>query len=217
MKKKRSARILSVLEKEFPYAKTALRFENVFQLLVAVILSAQCTDKQVNGVTPNLFRTFPTVDAFAGASLKMIEKLIFSTGFYRNKAKHIRSAATKIQNDFHGNVPDSMKGLLSLPGVGRKTANVVLESGFGKVEGVVVDTHVVRISRLLAFISNKAEGKPEKIENELMRLLPKEKWGALGHVFINHGRKTCIARRPKCSSCPVSRFCPSKTIQAHRA
>lgn len=211
-KKQRAEQIFHILEKTYPDAKCALHFDTVFQLLVAVILSAQCTDKQVNKVTPKLFKLLPDASAFAKTSLPKIETLIHSTGFYRNKAKNIQGAAQQIVEKYNGNVPDTMSELIQLPGVGRKTANVVLETGFGKVAGVVVDTHVQRITNLLNLISKKAAGKPEKIEKELMELLPQEKWGDLAHILIFHGRQICIARRPKCAKCPVVALCPGRKI-----
>ena len=211
-KKRRARKILDILKQTYPDARCALKFETVFQLLVAVILSAQCNDVQVNKVTPKLFAHLPTPEAFASAPLEKIELLIRSTGLYKNKAKNIKAAAEKIMRAHNGEVPKSMKELIALPGVGRKTANVILETGFGINAGVTVDTHVLRISNLIEIISKSAAGKPEKVETELMKLFPREDWGILSHTLIFHGRRICIARRPKCSECPVVALCPGRRL-----
>ena len=198
--------IIKILKKEYPEAKIALRFENIWQLLVATILSAQCTDVRVNQVTPILFKKYKTVSNFAKAGLKELEKDIHSTGFYKNKAKNIIGSAKKILNEFNGKVPSTMEELTSLPGVGRKTANVILSSGFGIVVGVVVDTHVRRLSRLLGLTRNT---DPERIEQDLMRLIPGQDWGIISHLLILHGRKICNARKPLCDDCKINKLCPS--------
>jgi len=199
-------KIIQVLKKEYPDAKIALRFKNVWQLLVATILSAQCTDARVNQVTPILFKKYKSVSDFAKADIKEFEKDIHSTGFYRNKAKGIIGSAKKILSDFKGAVPGTMDELTSLPGIGRKTANVILSSGFGKVEGIVVDTHVKRLSRLLGLTVNS---DPGKIEQDLMKLIPREDWDAVSHLLILHGRSVCKARRPLCGDCRINKLCPS--------
>jgi endonuclease-3 len=203
--------ILQRLEKAYPKAKCALLHENPFQLLVATILSAQCTDQRVNMVTPELFRKYPTPQDFAALRPEVLEPEIRSTGFYRNKAKSIIGASKKIVEDFAGRVPNTMEALLTLPGVARKTANVVLGTGYGIAVGVVVDTHVQRISRRLDL--SRAE-TPEKIEQDLMRIIPQKKWIAFSHEVIFHGRQCCTARNPKCAACPVEDLCYSedKTI-----
>ncbi len=198
--------IVKILKKEYPDANIALRFKNTWQLLVATILSAQCTDVRVNKGTPVLFKKYKTVSDFAKASLKEFEKDIHSTGFYKNKAKGIIGSAKKILNEFNGNVPDTMEGLISLPGIGRKTSNVILSSGFGIVVGIVVDTHVIRLSGRLGLTENKG---PDKIEEDLMKLVPRKDWGIVSHLLILHGRKVCKARRPLCSDCAINKLCPS--------
>ena len=211
-KQQRAQKITRILQKTYPDAKCALHFETVFQLLVAVILSAQCTDKQVNKITPKLFRVLPNPQVFAKAPLSKIETLVRSTGFYRNKAKNIHGAAQKIIEKHNGNVPDTMKELTALPGVGRKTANVVLETGFGKIEGITVDTHMLRIAKLLKLIPKNSEGNAEKAERDLMKLLPRKYWDNFSHLIVFHGRQICIARRPKCHECPLVALCPSRKI-----
>ncbi len=198
--------IIRILKKEYPEAKIALRFKNVWQLLVATILSAQCTDVRVNRVTPALFKKYKTIQAFAKADFKELEKDIHSTGFYKNKAKSIIGSAKKILDEFNCKVPDTMKELTSLPGIGRKTANVILSSGFGIVVGIVVDTHVIRLSGRLGLTGNKG---PEKIERDLMRIVPLKDWRIFSHLLILHGRRICKARRPLCSDCAINRLCPS--------
>lgn len=205
-KEKRLKQILKKLHEKYPQPECALIHENPLQLLVATILSAQCTDKRVNQVTPALFQRFPAAKDFAYASLEEIEEYIRSTGFYRNKAKSIQEACLKIVEEFGGKVPDNMKDLLSLRGVARKTANVVLGTAYGKTEGVVVDTHVKRISRLLGLTQ---ENSPEKIEKDLMVLLPKEEWIPFSHMLILHGREVCKAPKPQCSLCNLQKLCPS--------
>ena len=206
--------VIRLLKKQYPNATIALKYGNNFQLLVAVILSAQCTDERVNKVTPVLFKRFSTVEDFAGCDILELEKLIYSTGFYKNKAKNIRAAAVKVVKDFGGKVPDNMKDLLTLPGVARKTANVILFEAFGKTEGIVVDTHVARISGLLGLVSKKlSEAKNAvKIEERLMELVPKKDWGNIAYLFIDHGRAICVARRPKCEICPLNKICPSSRV-----
>ncbi len=203
--RKRFNEIFKILEREYPEAKISLKYKSPFQLLVATILSAQCTDKQVNSVTKKLFAKYKTPEDFSKIPAKKLEEKIYSTGFYKAKAKNIKSAADKIISDFDGEVPGTMKKLLMLPGVGRKTANVVLGHCF-KPEGVVVDTHVIRITNRLGLVETK---NPEIIERILNELTPKKNWAIVTHYFINHGRKICLARKPKCEKCPISALCPS--------
>lgn len=210
---------LEILEGMYPRAETALAFSNPFELIIAVILSAQCTDVRVNMTTPELFRKYPTPQAFAALKPEQLEPDIRSTGFFRNKSKSVVGAAKKLVADFGGQVPDDMDKLLSLPGVARKTANVVLGTWFGKAEGVVVDTHVHRISRRLELTTNSDAAK---IEQDLMGAIPRDKWIIFSHQIIWHGRKLCIARRPKCAECPLENLCHAadktwSTVEIHKA
>jgi endonuclease-3 len=203
----RVAAILRALDEAYPDAVCALDHRSPWELLVATILSAQCTDVRVNLVTPELFRRFPTPQAMAKASLPELEELIRTTGFFRNKAKSIQGAARKIVADFNGQVPQTLAELITIPGAARKTANVVLGVCFGKAEGVVVDTHVFRIARRLELAKGDT---PEKVEQELMQVLPRERWVRFSHQIIHHGRKVCMARNPKCGECNLETLCRSK-------
>jgi endonuclease-3 len=200
----RAEKIRNTLQKMYPEVKTQLLHQNPFELLVATILSAQCTDKQVNQVTPALFKRFKTPADFARAPLSAIEQLIRPTGFFRNKAKNIQNCAKAIQEKHNGEVPQTIEELVKLPGVGRKTANVILGAAFG-VPGVVVDTHVARISQRLGLTANK---DAIKIEFDLMKILPREAWNDFSLQLIFFGRETCLARKPKCPVCPLKRLCP---------
>ena len=204
--KKRIQEILKRLKDEYNRAKIALRYKDPFQLLVAVILSAQCTDERVNKITPELFKRFPTPEKMAKANVHEIEDLIRSAGFFRNKAKNIKAASKMILEDFNGKVPDTMKDLLKLPGVARKTANVVLYNAFDKIEGIAVDTHVKRIAKKLGLTS---ETDPVKIERDLMKKIPKKDWGLITYLLIDHGRKICKARKADCKNCILADLCPS--------
>lgn len=203
--------VIAELKRFHKDAKIALNYESNFQLLVAVILSAQCTDERVNMVTPALFARFPDAEAMAKADLEELEKLIYSTGFYKNKAKNIKGAAQRIVEEFDGDLPRTMEEMLTLPGAARKTANVVLREAFGVVVGIVVDTHVTRLSTRLGLISKKAAKSKNavRIEKELMKVIPREDWGIIAHLLIHHGRKICPARKPKCEKCTISEYCPS--------
>ena len=203
----RVAAILKALDEAYPNAECALAHSTPWELLVATILSAQCTDVRVNMVTPELFRRFPTTAAMAQATLPQLEEIIRTTGFYRNKAKSVQGAARKIVSDFGGKVPQTLAELTTVPGAARKTANVVLGVSFGKAEGVVVDTHVFRIARRLELAK---AGTPEKVEQELMQVLPKDRWISFSHQIIQHGRQVCLARNPKCNSCNLEPLCRSK-------
>ena len=203
--------IIKVLRREFPESRTSLEFETPFQILVATILAAQCTDERVNKVTPGLFRKYPAAAAFASADREELENEIRSTGFFRNKAKSILGAAKKIVDGFGGRVPDTMAELLTLPGVARKTANIVLSGGYGKAEGIAVDTHVRRLAGRLGL---SRESDPEKIERDLMRIVPREDWLDLNSMLVDHGRKTCRARKPDCAPCPIRHLCPSANTHA---
>ena len=201
---KRIAAILRRLDKDYPNVTCALNHRNEWELLVATILSAQCTDVRVNMVTPGLFQKYPTVADVAAAPQAELEQEIKTTGFFRNKSKSLIGAAKKILSDFGGKVPDNMDDILSLPGVARKTANVVLGTWFGKATGVVVDTHVQRIARRLDL--TKAD-EPKKIEQDLMKALPQDRWVLFSHQIIHHGRKVCIARKPRCAECGLEELC----------
>ncbi|MBA4337173.1 endonuclease III [bacterium] len=187
-------------------AKCALHFTNAWELLVATILSAQCTDKRVNMVTPALFKRYPAPEDFASADKIELEKYIHSTGFFRNKAKNILGAAQTVVEKFGGEVPDKMEKLVTIPGIARKSANVLLYVWYGKNEGVVVDTHVKRISNRLGLTK---EQNPVKIEKDLMKLYPREKWGPLAYYLVDHGRALCKAPTPKCMQCPLTDICPT--------
>jgi endonuclease III len=208
-KSERAGRIFSILRKEYSLQNTALHYTNPHQLLIAVILSAQCTDIRVNLVTPQLFSRFSSVYDFANADIKKLEKLIHSTGFYHNKAKNIIGCCKAILEKHNGIVPQTLKELVELPGVGRKTANVVLGEAFGKIEGIVVDTHVIRLSNLLGFTT---EMDAVKIERDLMPIVQKKYWYQFSHALIFHGRKICAARKPLCEKCSINRLCPSSRI-----
>ena len=205
-RKRRTRKIVDRLSREFPDARCALDHRNAFELVAATILSAQCTDVRVNLVTPALFRAYPTPAALAEAEPRALEALIKSTGFFRNKARSLLGMARAVVERHGGRVPDTMAELVELPGVGRKTANVVLGNAFGKNDGIVVDTHVQRISRLLGLTR---ETDPVKIERDLMALVPRPRWTLFSHLLILHGRKTCIARRPACAACRIADLCPS--------
>jgi endonuclease-3 len=201
--------VFSRLKRAYPDARTELNYETPLQLLIATILSAQCTDKRVNMVTPLLFRTFPTAASLADAQPETLEEIIRSTGFFRNKTKSLIGLGKALVERHYGEVPDSMDALVKLPGVGRKTANVILGNAFGKNEGVVVDTHVARLSLRLGLTK---EVDPIKIEQDLMSLFPREEWALLSHLLIFHGRRVCIARVPKCEICVLNDICPSSRV-----
>jgi endonuclease-3 len=205
--KQRTLEILVILKRLYPNATCSLNYETPVQLLVATILSAQCTDERVNKVTPELFRRFPDAAALAYADREILESLVHSTGFYRNKAKNIQGACRKIVEEFQGEVPQQMELLLTLPGVARKTANVVLAHAFGILQGVTVDTHVRRLSQRLGL---SVETDPVKIERDLMKLVPQADWENFSISIIYHGRAVCNARNPNCPACSLSHLCPSK-------
>ena len=203
----RIAAILKALDEAYPKAECALTHNSPWELLAATILSAQCTDVRVNLVTPELFLRFPTPQKMAKATLPQLEALIRTTGFFRNKAKSLQGAARKIVADFKGQVPQTLAELITIPGAARKTANVVLGVCFNKAEGVVVDTHVFRIARRLGLAKGDA---PQKVEQELMRILPQDRWIDFSHQIIHHGRQVCAARKPKCDRCNLEQPCTSK-------
>ncbi len=208
----RVAAILKGLDEAYPEAVCALNHKSPWELLVATILSAQCTDVRVNMVTPALFKRFPTPAAMSKATLPELEELIRTTGFYRNKAKSLQGAARKIAEEFGGKVPQTLAELITIPGAARKTANVVLGVSFGKAEGVVVDTHVFRISRRLELAKGDTA---QEVERELMKVLPQDRWISFSHQIIHHGRKVCEARKPKCDQCNLEQLCNSKDKTWH--
>ncbi|MFT4147658.1 MAG: endonuclease III [Micrococcaceae bacterium] len=202
---RRARKIYRALEKKFPYAHAELDFSNPFELLVATVLSAQTTDVRVNMVTPELFRRYPTPEALASASQEEVSNIIRSTGFYKVKSKNIIALAQKLCTDFNGEVPQTIDELTTLPGVGRKTANVVLGNAFGKA-GLTVDTHFARLSRRLEFTNSK---DPLIIEKDVAELFPQKQWTMLSHLLIFQGRRICHARKPACGACPIAQLCPS--------
>jgi len=205
MESKKAAAISSILKKAYPGAHCSLAHRGPFELLAATILSAQCTDKLVNQVTPALFRKYPSMRAFAAADPRKVEKAVRSTGFYRNKTKNILGAAKAVLERFGGKVPALMEDLITIPGVGRKTANVILGNAFG-IPGISVDTHMIRINRLLGLTCH---ADPVKIEFDLMELVPKKDWTLFSHLIIHHGRVRCFARQPDCGHCEIQDLCPS--------
>ena len=207
--KARAVKIIKALRKAYPTAKTALRHKNPFELLISTMLAAQCTDKRVNKITPSLFKKYKNAADFAHVKQNVLEKYIYSTGFYRNKAKNIVASSQKIINEFNGTVPDSMEKLITLQGVARKTANIVLSGSFGKAEGIAVDTHVRRLSQRMGFTKKQ---DPGKIENDLMGIIPKKDWLEFNYIMVDHGRAVCKARRPRCADCVIGGLCPSKKI-----
>jgi endonuclease-3 len=208
----RISAIFKALDEAYPNVECALTHRSSWELLVATILSAQCKDVRVNMVTPELFRRFPTPAAMSKATLLELEALIRATGFFHNKAKSIQGAARKIVAEFGGKVPETLAELITIPGAARKTANVVLGVCFGKAEGVVVDTHVFRIARRLGLAKGDT---PQKVEQELMRIIPQERWIAFSHQIIHHGRQVCEARKPKCDRCNLEQLCHSKDKTWH--
>ena len=204
MTKKEAINILNILKETYPDAKCSLDFTTPFEMLVAVILSAQCTDERVNKTTPNIFKDYSTPEDFDKLPLEKLEELVHPCGFYKNKAKNIKLTARKILEDFNGKVPETMEELLSLPGVGRKTANVVMLEAFNKPQGIAVDTHAKRLSNRIGFSDQET---PEKIEQDLLNLFPYEYLKDINHILIYHGRAICTARSPKCSNCPINSLC----------
>jgi endonuclease-3 len=205
-KKIRLLKIIELLEKEYPKTKIALHYSNPLEILVATILSAQCTDKRVNLVTPSLFKKYKTAKDYANADLAELEQDIRSTGFYRNKAKNIKNAGRMIVERFDSQVPQTMEEILMLPGVARKTANIVLSNAYDVIMGIAVDTHVRRLSKRLGLTENT---NPDKIEKDLMQIVPKSHWKRITNLLISHGRAVCDARKPKCDICCLNKICPS--------
>jgi len=207
-----AVQVLETLEKFYSEAHCALHYRNPYQLLVATVLSAQCTDVRVNQVTPEFFRAYPDIPALAAAALPDLEERIRSTGFFRNKARNLKNCAQRLLTDFNGEVPSTLEELVSLPGIGRKTANVLLGNAFG-IPGMVVDTHVKRIAFRLGWTRHQ---DPDRIEQDLCGLFPPEKWTQAGHVLIAHGRRICKAPVPNCSLCPVGTACPRTGVKKQR-
>ncbi len=208
--KQRTRKIIARLKKAYPYAQCSLNHSNAFELLIATILSAQCTDERVNIVTADLFRKYRSCEDYVNVQPAELERDIHSTGFFRNKTKSIQGACKKMLEEHGGKVPNDVEQLLALPGVARKTANVVLGNAFGVASGVVVDTHVTRLSYLLGLTREK---QPEKIERDLMELVPKRDWIDSSHLLIFHGRRVCKARKPECGKCAVESLCPSSLLK----
>ncbi|RLI95177.1 MAG: endonuclease III [Candidatus Altiarchaeales archaeon] len=205
-KKRRALKILEILKKEYPTATTELRYKNPLQLLIATILSSQCTDERVNAVTKDLFKKYRTAEDFANSDIEELEEMIRSTGFYRNKARNIKSCCRMLVEEFNSEVPRTMDELTRLPGVARKTANIVLYHAYGINEGIAVDTHVRRLSIRLKLSKEK---NPEKIEMDLMKLIPRREWGIFSNILILHGRYVCRAKKPDCENCKINHLCPS--------
>src|SRR5215218_1686785 len=208
-RRQRAAEILARLRQTYPEVRLALDFQSPLQLVMATVLAAQCTDERVNQVTPALFRRYPTARDYAAADILELEEMVRTTGFFRNKARALKNLGTALEVEHGGEVPASLERLVALPGVGRKTANVVLGNAFGLNEGVAVDTHVQRLSRRL-FLTEETD--PEKIERDLIAVLPREEWTRFALLLQDHGRKICKARKPECAICPVADLCPSAEV-----
>lgn len=204
MNNKKNIEIIEKLKQTYPDAKCSLNFNTPFELLIAVILSAQCTDERVNKTTPSIFEKYNTPEDFANMDISLLENLIHSCGFYKNKAKNIKATSKILLEKYNGNIPNTMEELVLLPGVGRKTANVVMLEAFNNPQGVAVDTHCRRISNRIGFSKEK---EPEKIEKDLLKLFSKEYYYDLNHILIWHGRNICTSRNPKCDTCPISNYC----------
>lgn len=202
--KKESKEIIEILRNFYPEAKCSLDFETPFQIVIAVMLSAQCTDERVNKTTPELFKDYGTPEKMAKMDIELLEKIIHPCGFYKNKAKNALACSKKLVEEYNSKVPESMEELIKLPGVGRKSANVIMLEAFNNAQGIAVDTHARRISNKIGFSSEK---EPEKIEQDLLKQFSKEDWPDVNHLFVWHGRYTCIARSPKCVQCPLKKFC----------
>ena len=208
MKRNDAINIINILKDTYPDAQCSLDFKTPFQMVVAVMLSAQCTDERVNKTTPALFDRCKTIEDFANIDINELEDIIHPCGFYKNKAKNIKLCAKQVLENFDGIVPNNMKDLMSLAGIGRKSANVVMLEVFDDAQGIAVDTHAKRISNLIGFSSEK---EPEKIEQDLIKLIPKEYWKDVNHVLIWHGRNICTAKNPKCKECPINKYCKHYT------
>ncbi len=212
MKKQDAINMVEILKETYPDATCSLDFKTPFELVIAVMLSAQCTDERVNKTTPYLFKKYPTIESFANCDINELEEIIHPCGFYKNKAKNAKACAQKLLSDFDGIVPKTLEELITLPGVGRKSANVILLEVFGIANGIAVDTHAKRISNKIG-LSNEKE--PEKIEQDLLKIFPKEYLKDINHLFVWHGRNTCIARKPKCEECTIKQFCKTY-LKSHK-
>lgn len=204
MKKEKIIELIEILKKSYPDAKCSLDFTTPFEMVAAVMLSAQCTDDRVNLITPKLFSKYTTISEYANCDLLELENIIHSCGFYKNKAKNLKSCAQKLLDEYNGTIPKTMEELISLPGVGRKSANVIMLEVFDKPQGIAVDTHVKRLSNRIGLSLKK---EPEQIEIDLLKQIPKKYFKDVNHIFIYHGRKICTARSPKCDLCPISHLC----------
>lgn len=204
MKKEEAINVIKILKEYYPDATCSLDFKTPFQMVVAVMLSAQCTDERVNKTTPNLFEKYGTPEAIGNMELEELEKIIHPCGFYKNKAKNIKKMAKVIVEKYNGNVPETMEDLIDLPGVGRKSANVVMLEAFGNPQGIAIDTHAKRIANRVGLSKNTT---PEKIEQDILKLIPKEYYKDVNHLLVWHGRNICDARRPKCKECPIKKYC----------
>lgn len=204
MKKEEVIEIFEILKKEYPDAKCSLDFNSPFEMMIAVMLSAQCTDERVNKTTPTLFKRCKTIEDFANIDIKELEEIIHPCGFYKNKAKNIKLCAKQVLENFNGQVPNNMDDLQTLAGIGRKSANVIMLEAFGVANGIAVDTHAKRISNMIGL---SKETDPSKIEQDLIKIFPKEYLKDINHLFVWHGRNTCVARKPKCDVCPVNKYC----------
>lgn len=204
-KKNDMMKMIKVLESEYKDAKCGLNYTSPFSLVISLILAAQCTDARVNIICPILLSKYPDALSLTNADINDIQKIIYPCGFYKNKAKSIKGCCEKIVNEFEGKVPDTMDELVSLPGIGRKSANIVLQECFNTTVGIAVDTHVTRITRKMGISNGESQ---EKIERELMKKLPKYYWNKINHILVNHGRKYCIAKKPDCINCPINNLCP---------
>lgn len=212
MKKQDAINMVEILKETYPDATCSLDFKTPFELVIAVMLSAQCTDERVNKTTPYLFEKYPTIESFANCDINELEEIIHPCGFYKNKAKNAKACAQKLLSDFDGIVPQTMEELITLPGVGRKSANVILLEVFGIANGIAVDTHAKRISNKIGLSSKK---EPEKIEQDLLKIFPKEYLKDINHLFVWHGRNTCVARNPKCEECTIKQFCKTY-LKSHK-
>lgn len=210
MIKKDAIKLIEILKATYPDATCSLNFNTPFELVIAVMLSAQCTDERVNLTTPSLFKKYPTIEEFANCNITELEEIIHPCGFYKNKAKNARACANRLLDSFNGIVPNTMEELITLPGVGRKSANVILLEVFGIANGIAVDTHAKRISNRIGLSSEK---EPEKIEKDLLKIFPKEYLKDINHLFVWHGRKTCMARTPNCENCTVKEFCKKYKLE----